>query len=78
VSGFDLGYFKEAQDKVEAGLSIGDLVVGELVGVALEPIAGGSGVEFGDIVVENEPFEASSDDFELAVMAAHFGRFGAA
>ena len=77
-SGLDLGDFKEAQDEVEAGLGVGELIVGEVVGAALEPIAGGGGVEFGDVVVENEPFKASSDDFELSVMAAHFGGFGAA
>lgn len=73
-----MGDFKEAQDEIEAGLGVGELIVSEIVGVALEPVVGGCGVEFGDVVVENEPFEASSDDFELSVMAAHFGGFGAA
>jgi len=38
-----------------------------------EPILSGGGVEFGDDIVEDEPFEAATDDFELALIAGPLG-----
>ena len=69
--------FVDAEDEVEAVFGDEALVGVESMGVGVDPMLSGSGVEFGDDVIEDEPFEASAYAFELSFIAVALAGFEA-
>jgi hypothetical protein len=78
TAGLDLADFEDAEDKIEAFAGVMVLLGGKLVGVEVEPMLGGCGIDLLNEVIEDEPLEAAADEFQLAFIVSQLVGFSAA
>jgi hypothetical protein len=78
TAGFDRADFEDAENEIEAFAGVMVLLGGKLVGVEVEPMLGGGGVDLLNEVIEDEPLETTADEFQLAFVIAQLVGFAAA